>query len=229
MPGVSLSVNAATGNLRIVNSIESYPTKMNKDHNTDQQAPENVGRQLLKLALELGPLVIFFMSNSWGGIHFATKVFMAATLVAIAASRLIFGRVAIMPLVTAVFVMIFGGLTVWLANDLFIKLKPTIVNLFFASALFGGLLARHSLLKYVFGEAFHLTEEGWQVLTRRWAVFFVVLAALNEIVWRNFSTDSWVAFKTFGIMPLTMVFAISQFGLIKRHELTPADKTHEEH
>ncbi len=202
---------------------------MNNDHNSHPQAPENVGRQLLKLALEIGPLVVFFVSNSWNGIYFATKVFMAATLVAIVASRLIFGRVAVMPLVTAVFVMIFGGLTVWLANDLFIKLKPTIVNLFFASALFGGLLAGHSLLKYVFGEAFHLNEEGWQILTRRWAVFFVVLALLNEIVWRNFSTDSWVTFKTFGIMPLTMVFAIAQFGLIKRHELTPADKTHEDH
>lgn len=202
---------------------------MNTDHKANPPGTENIGRQLLKLALEIGPLVIFFASNSWGGIHFATKVFMVATLAAIAASRLIFGRVAIMPLVTAVFVIIFGGLTVWLANDLFIKLKPTIVNLFFAFALFGGLFTGHSLLKYVFGEAFHLTEQGWQVLTRRWAIFFLVLAALNEIVWRNFSTDAWVTFKTFGIMPLTMVFAISQFGLIKRHELTPADRTHEDH
>lgn len=201
---------------------------MNKDHQASHPGTDSVGRQLLKLVLEMGPLVIFFVSNSWGGIQFATKVFMVATLVAILASRLIFGRVAVMPLVTAVFVMIFGGLTVWLANDLFIKLKPTIVNLFFAAALFGGLWAGHSLLKYVFGEAFHLSEEGWQALTRRWAFFFLVLAALNEIVWRNFTTDSWVAFKTFGIMPLTMAFAVSQFGLIKRHELTPADRTHEE-
>jgi intracellular septation protein len=110
----------------------------------------------------------------------------------------------------------------------FIKIKPTIVNLFFATTLFGGLFFGKSLLKHIFADAFHLTDGGWTQLTRRWGLFFLLLAALNEIVWRNFSTDSWVAFKTFGIMPLTMVFAVFQIGLIKRHELTNADRTRED-
>jgi len=190
--------------------------------------PENLQRQLLKLVLEIGPLVIFFVSNSLGGIYFATKIFMAATVIALALSRWLLGRIAVMPLVTAFFVMIFGGLTIILENDLFIKMKPTIVNLFFAAALLIGLWFGKSLLKYIFDNAFHLTEMGWSILTRRWAFFFIVLAALNEIVWRNFSTDFWVGFKTFGIMPLTMAFAVSQLKLIKQHEMTPADRTHED-
>lgn len=195
---------------------------------TTEALPENLGQQLLKLVLEIGPLVIFFVSNSLGGIYFATKTFMVAIVVALALSRWLLGRIAVMPLVTAVFVMIFGGLTIFLENDLFIKMKPTIVNVFFATALFGGLMIGKPLLKYIFEDAFHITEMGWSILTKRWALFFIVLAALNEIVWRNFSTDFWVGFKTFGIMPLTMVFALSQISIIKQHELAPADKTHHE-
>ncbi|HRY07156.1 MAG TPA: septation protein A [Hyphomicrobiaceae bacterium] len=196
-----------------------------KDHT---KPPENLGPQMLKLGLEIGPLVIFFLSNSWYGIQLATKTFMIATLISLVLSRWLLGKIAMMPLVTAVFVMIFGGLTVWLEDDLFIKLKPTIVNLFFGATLFGGLLFGKSPIKYVFADAFHLTDTGWRILTQRWGFFFILLAALNEIVWRNFSTDSWVAFKTFGIMPLTMIFAISQIGTIKQHELTYTNKAHDD-
>jgi intracellular septation protein len=198
---------------------------MSNDVKAQEKHPENLGPQLLKLVLEVGPLVVFFLSNSWWGIYVATKTFMVATIISIILSRALLGKIAIMPLVTAVFVMIFGGLTVWLENDLFIKLKPTIVNLFFGAILLVGLMFGRSLLKYVFADAFHLTDAGWQILTRRWGYFFILLAILNEIVWRNFSTDSWVTFKTFGIMPLTMIFAISQIGIIKQHELTPTDET----
>ncbi len=201
---------------------------MQEDVKAKDTRPENLWPQVLKLVLEIGPLVIFFLSNSWWGIQSATKIFMIATIIALALSRWLLGKIAIMPLVTAVFVMIFGGLTVWLEDEVFIKLKPTIVNLFFGSILLGGLIFKKSLLKYVFEDAFYLTDTGWQILTRRWGFFFIVLAILNEIVWRNFSTDSWVAFKTFGIMPITMVFAVAQVGIIKRHELTPTDKTHED-
>ena len=192
---------------------------------TAQTKPEHgksdsLGRQLLKLALELGPLVIFFVTNSSAGIFTATKAFMVATLIALVASRIVFGRIAIMPLVTAVFVIVFGGLTIWLEDDHFIKLKPTIVNGLFAVILLGGVAFGQSMLRYVFGEVFHLTDEGWRHLTIRWGGFFIVLAVLNEVVWRNFSTDTWVAFKTFGIMPLTMIFAISQLGIIKKHDLS---------
>lgn len=178
--------------------------------------------QLLKLAVEVGPLIVFFVVNSKAGIYWGTGVFMVATIVSLIASRFIFGRIPVMPLVSGACVVVFGGLTLWLQDDHFIKIKPTIVNGLFAAALFGGLLAGHSLLKVVFGEVFRLNEEGWRKLTLRWACFFTVLAVLNEVVWRTVSTDTWVSFKVFAIMPLTMVFAISQIGLLKAHEI-PAD------
>ena len=121
-------------------------------------------------------------------------------------------------MVTAVLVVVFGGLTFWLDDPRFIKIKPTIINLLFAGVLFGGLMMRRPLLKLLLGEAFNLTEEGWRKLSMRWALFFLVLAALNEVVWRNFSEAAWVNFKVFGILPLTLVFAMAQIGLIKRYE-----------
>jgi intracellular septation protein len=180
--------------------------------------PEFDKKQLLKLLVEIGPLVVFFTVNARAGIFWGTGVFMAATVVSLAASRALFGRVPVMPLVTSIFVMVFGGLTLWFADDHFIKLKPTIVNGLFAVILFGGLFANRLFLKTVFGDVMKLTEAGWRMLTIRWAWFFVCLAVLNEFVWRTFSTDFWVSFKVFGIMPLTMVFALAQVGLLKRHE-----------
>jgi intracellular septation protein len=178
--------------------------------------------QLLKLAVEVGPLVVFFIVNSRAGIFWGTGVFMVATIAALIASRFMFGRIPVMPLVSGACVVVFGGLTLWLQDDHFIKIKPTIVNALFAVALFGGLLAGHSLLKVVFGEVFRLNEDGWRKLTLRWACFFTVLAVLNEVVWRTVSTDTWVSFKVFAIMPLTMIFALSQIGLLRAHEI-PAD------
>jgi intracellular septation protein len=124
-----------------------------------------------------------------------------------------------MPLVSGACVMVFGGLTLWLQDEHFIKMKPTFVNALFAVALFAGLLAGQSLLRIVFGEVFRLTDEGWRKLTLRWACFFVCLAVLNEIVWRTVSTDTWVTFKVFAVMPLTMAFALAQIGLLRHHEL----------
>ncbi len=178
--------------------------------------------QLLKLAVEVGPLVVFFIVNARAGIFWGTGVFMVATIAALIASRFLFGRVPVMPLISGVCVIVFGGLTLWLQDDHFIKIKPTIVNALFAAALFGGLLAGHSLLKVVFGEVFRLNEDGWRKLTLRWAFFFAFLAILNEVVWRTVSTDTWVSFKVFAIMPLTMIFALAQIGLLRAHEI-PAD------
>jgi len=189
---------------------------------TDQNAPEtaeNTSQQLLKLAVELGPLLVFFLMNARAGIFWGTGCFIVATLASLVASRILFGRIPVMPLVSAVVVVVFGGLTLWLQDDLFIKLKPTIVNSIFATVLFGGLLFGKSLLSYLFGDVFALTDEGWRKLTFRWACFFVFLAVLNEFAWRLLTTDQWVSFKVFGIMPITMVFAISQVGLLQRHAL----------
>jgi len=175
-------------------------------------------RPFLKLLIELGPLVAFFLVYSRAGIYWATGVLMVATVLSLVASRTIFGRLLAMPVVTAVLVVVFGGLTFWLDDPRFIKIKPTIINLLFAGVLIGGLITRRPLLKMLFGEAFNLTEEGWRKLSVRWTMFFLVLAALNEVVWRNFSEAAWVNFKVFGILPLTLVFAMAQIGLIKRHE-----------
>ncbi|MGZ5890350.1 MAG: septation protein A [Hyphomicrobium sp.] len=187
---------------------------------TDTKATEPALKdQLLKLAVEVGPLVVFFVVNARAGIFWGTGVFMGATVLSLIASRILFGRIPVMPLVTGVCVMVFGGLTLWLQDDHFIKIKPTIVNALFAGALFIGLLAGQSLLRVIFGEVFRLTDEGWRKLTLRWAFFFTFLAVLNEVVWRSFSTDTWVSFKVFGVMPLTMAFAVAQVGLLRQYEL----------
>ena len=187
---------------------------------TDTKATEPALKdQLLKLAVEVGPLVVFFVVNARAGIFWGTGVFMGATVLSLIASRIVFGRIPVMPLVTGVCVMVFGGLTLWLQDDHFIKIKPTIVNALFAGALFIGLLAGQSLLRVIFGEVFRLTDEGWRKLTLRWAFFFTFLAVLNEVVWRSFTTDTWVSFKVFGVMPLTMAFAVAQVGLLRQYEL----------
>ena len=177
---------------------------------------------LLKIVLEMGPLVVFFLANSFLGIFQGTAAFMVATVVALAISYAIARTVPIMPLVTAVFVLIFGGLTLYLNDETFIKLKPTIVNSMFAAILFVGLVTNRLFIKLVFEAAFQLTERGWLVLTRAWIGFFIVLAVLNEIVWRNFPTDTWVSFKVFGIMPLTLAFTVMLFPMITRH-MIPAE------
>lgn len=200
---------------------------MAQSETTKTETHESGTQQLLKFVVELGPLVVFFLTNARAGIFWGTGLFIVATLISLVASRILFGRIPVMPLVSAGVVVVFGGLTLWLQDELFIKLKPTIVNSIFAAVLFGGLLYGKSLLSYLFGDVFALTDEGWRKLTFRWACFFVFLAILNELAWRLLTTDQWVTFKVFGIMPITMVFAISQVGLLQRHALDndkPDDK-----
>lgn len=178
--------------------------------------------QLAKLVLEAGPLVVFFVCNSQYGIFTATGAFMIATVIALTVSRWKFGRIPIMPLVSGFFVLTFGALTLYFQEEYFIKIKPTIVNLLFSIILFGGLLFGQSLLRYLFGEVFRLQDRGWRLLTFRWACFFVFLAVLNEVVWRNFSTEFWAGFKLMGVMPITMIFAVSQIGLLQKYAIPDA-------
>jgi intracellular septation protein len=175
-------------------------------------------RRLYATALELGPLVLFFAANSKWGIFIGTGVFIVATVIALPLYRWMEGRWPVMPMVGGFFVLVFGGLTIWLQDETFIKLKPTIVNCLFGVILGGGLLLfDRPLLKPIFGTAFQLTEEGWRKLTLRWCLFFFVLAAVNEVMWRGFSTDTWIASKMFLSFPLTLVFAFLQVPLLKRH------------
>ncbi len=184
------------------------------------EGPRLDRKQIIKLVVELGPLIVFFVANSHYGIFAGTASFMVATVVALVASHVFLGRIATMPLITGFFVLVFGGLTLYLQDDHFIKVKPTIVNGMFAGILFGGLLFGRVFLKIVFGDVMRLKEEGWRILTVRWGFFFVFLAIVNEVMWRFFSTDTWVAFKVFGIMPLTFVFALAQIGVLKKYEDT---------
>jgi intracellular septation protein len=200
---------------------------------------------MLKLALDLGPLLLFFFANArpalfepWiaplipeavatgerAGIFVATAVFMVAIVAALIVSYVLTRRLPMMAMVSAVIVVVFGGATLIFQNETFIKLKPTIIYLLFAGTLFGGLIFRKPLLAMVFDQMFHLTEEGWRKLTIRWAVFFLALAVLNEIVWRTQSTDTWVTFKVFGVMPLTFIFAALQYPLLTKYDANRKDE-----
>jgi intracellular septation protein len=179
----------------------------------------------MKLAIELGPLLLFFGANALWGIYVATAVFMVATVISLAVAGLRYHKLPVMPLVSGAIVLAFGGLTLYLRDETFIKLKPTIVYTTFALLLSAGLLLKKPLLELLFGPVFKLTEEGWQKLTARWIVFFIVMAVLNELVWRNFSTDFWVSFKAFGFLPLTFLFAVAQVPLMQRYALPEAEDT----
>ncbi|MCY0092707.1 septation protein A [Hoeflea ulvae] len=189
---------------------------------------------LLKLVLELGPLMVFFFANArgaWiservpfladigGPIFVGTACFMIATAIALTASWMLTRTLPIMPLLSGVIVLIFGALTLWLQDETFIKVKPTIINTMFGVILLGGLLFKKSFLGYVFDSAFKLDAEGWRILTFRWGLFFLLMALINEVIWRNFSTDFWITFKVWGNMPLSIVFTLMQLPLMQRHAL----------
>jgi intracellular septation protein len=177
---------------------------------------------MFKLATELGPLLVFFVANAKFNLFVATGAFMVAIVAAMIASYVVVRHIPIMAIVTAVIVLVFGTLTLVLHDETFIKVKPTIIYGLFAAILGGGLLFGRSFIAILFNQMFNLTPKGWRILTMRWALFFLGMAVLNEIIWRTQSTDFWVAFKAFGAVPITMVFAITQMPVIKRYHLEPA-------
>lgn len=194
-------------------------------------------KKTISFLLEVIPLAVFFITNSRAhqffdidkseNIYYATGAFMIALVTCLSIIWVMNKTIAVMPIITLIIVLIFGGLTLYLHDDLFIKLKPTIVNLIFASLLLGGLLFGKNLITFVMGAFLNLDEAGWKKLTLMWGIFFLCLAAINEIVWRNFSTDLWVDFKVFGIMPLTIGFSMVTMVLINKHVIHDEDKTDE--
>lgn len=176
----------------------------------------------LKLAIDFGPLLIFFLANSYKGVFAATAAFMLATAVAMLVSKLKVGKVSPMLWLSGMMVLGFGGLTLWLHDETFIKLKPTIVYLMFASILFFGLITGRPTLKIVLETAYPgLDDAGWHKLTRNWGLFFIAMALLNEAVWRTQTTDFWVAFKLWGVIPLSLVFAMAQAPILMKHGMKP--------
>jgi len=177
---------------------------------------------LFKLATEIGPLLVFFVVNAKFNLFAATAAFMVAIVAAMIASYVVTRHVPIMALVTGGVVLVFGTLTLVLHDETFIKVKPTIIYGLFAAVLLGGLLFGRSFIAIMFDQVFNLTPQGWRSLAMRWALFFLSLAVLNEVIWRTQSTDFWVAFNAFGVMPITAIFAMIQFPLINRYAQPPA-------
>ena len=172
-----------------------------------------------KLLIDIGPLAVFFIFYTRSGLQASILPFMVATVIAVLFSYILEKKIPIMPTVGAGIILLFGGLTIYFDNDVFFKMKPTIINLLFAVILYGGILINKPLLKYLLGAALKLEEEGWKILTQRWIGFFIALAILNEVVWRTQSTDIWVNFKVFGILPITFIFTMTQFPLIKKYQI----------
>ena len=176
-------------------------------------------KPIYKILIDIGPLAVFFIFYTRSGLQASILPLMIATVIAVLFSYILEKKIPIMPTVGAGIVLIFGGLTIYFDNEVFIKMKPTIINLVFAVILYGGMIIKKPLLKILLGAALKLEEEGWRILTYRWIGFFIALAILNEIVWRTQSTDVWVNFKVFGILPITFLFTIIQFPLIKKFQV----------
>ena len=176
-------------------------------------------KSISKLLIDIGPLAVFFIFYSRSDLKSAIIPFMIATIIAVLFSYIMEKKIPVMPTVGALIILIFGGLTIYFDNEVFFKMKPTIINLLFALILYGGVIVKKPLLKFLLGAAIKLEDEGWKILTQRWISFFIALAILNEIVWRTQSTDIWVNFKVFGILPITFIFTMTQFPLIKKYQI----------
>ena len=176
-------------------------------------------KSIYKLLIDIGPLAVFFIFYTRGDLKTAILPFMIATIIAVLFSYILEKKIPIMPTVGAVIILIFGGLTIYFDNETFFKMKPTIINLLFAGILYGGIILNKSLLRYLLGAALKLQDEGWDILTKRWIGFFIALAILNEIIWRTQTTDIWVNFKVFGILPITFIFTLAQFSTIKKYQI----------
>ena len=197
---------------------------------TTPKAPNEGGhefdsQQLIKIGIDLVPLLVFFAVFMTLGLRWATGVLMVTSLIAMVVSRIVLGKISATLMISTGMVIAFGALALLFDDTRFIKMKPTIVYLLFAGALFGGLMVGRPVLQTALGEALPLTPEGWTILSRRWGFFFIAMAALNELIWRNLSEATWASFKVFGFLPLTVLFIASQYNLIEKYRIHKVDNT----
>ena len=181
-----------------------------------------MNRPLIKFATDFGPLLIFFIIyfNNEQNLKLAIPPFVIATLIALIVVYFLEKKLPMMPLVSGILITVFGGLTLYFDNKIFFYMKPTIINLIFATVLlFGKFFTKKPLLKLLFQNALHLEEEGWKKLSQRWVYFFIFVAILNEIVWRTQTEVFWVNFKVWGLLPITFLFTASQIPLINKYKL----------
>jgi intracellular septation protein len=176
-------------------------------------------RQWLKYTVDYGPILAFFIAYKLSGLMAATLTLMIATAIATLLLYVVQRRLALMPIITLLVVGTFGGLTLWLHDDTFIKMKPTVIQGLFAAILFGGLIMKKPLIRYVMGSTLQMNDDGWRLLSLRFACFFAAMAVLNEIVWRTQPEGIWIDFKVFGIIGLTFLFILTQIPLIMRHSI----------
>ncbi|HWT96559.1 MAG TPA: septation protein A [Terriglobales bacterium] len=176
-------------------------------------------RQWLKYTVDYGPILAFFIAYKLSGLMAATLTLMIATAIATLLLYVVQRRLALMPIITLLVVGTFGGLTLWLHDDTFIKMKPTVIQGLFAAILFGGLIMKKPLIRYVMGSTLQMDDDGWRLLSLRFACFFAAMAVLNEIVWRTQPEGIWIDFKVFGIIGLTFLFILTQIPLIMRHSI----------
>lgn len=187
---------------------------------TPAASPSKTVSAGMRMAIDFGPVFVFFVVNFLTDIFAATGAFMAAMGVSLIVSKLKAGSISPMLWFSAVMVLIFGGITIWLHSDTFIKIKPTIYYAFIAAILIFGLWARRPTLQLVLGTAYPgLSDRGWNLLSRNWAFFFAAMAVINEAVWRNTSTDVWVGFKLWGVIPATLLFALANVPMLLKHGL----------
>ena len=176
-------------------------------------------KSIFKILVDIGPLAVFFYFYTKSDLQSAILPFMIATIISVLFSYIVEKKIPIMPSVGAAIILVFGGMTIYFDNEIFFKMKPTIINLLFAVILYGGQILNKPLLKHLLGASLRLEDKGWEILTKRWSGFFIALAILNEIIWRTQSTDLWVNFKVFGILPITFIFTMTQFSIIKKYQI----------
>ena len=176
-------------------------------------------KSIYKILIDIGPLAVFFIFYTRSDLQSAIIPFMIATIIAVLFSYIVEKKFPVMPSVAAIIILVFGGLSIYFDNEIFFKMKPTIINFLFALILYGGNFMNKPILKILLGETLKLDDMGWMILTKRWIGFFIVLGILNEIIWRTQSTDIWVNFKVFGILPITFLFTLSQFRILKKYQL----------